>query len=186
MAAKKSLVFVTSNMKKLAEVKQILSSTFDVTHHKLDLLEIQGTYEEVVKAKAKQAYDQLGIPVIVEDTSLCFKAFKGLPGPYIKYFLESLGPEGLHKMLHAFEDKSAKAVCIFAYCEGAETEPIVFEGICDGQIVSPRYNTAEPFGWDPCFEPLELKKTFGEMSPEEKHKISHRSRALAKLQEYFS
>ncbi|CAD5222268.1 unnamed protein product [Bursaphelenchus xylophilus] len=185
MATKKSLVFVTSNLKKLAEVKQILSG-FDVTHHKVDLLEVQGSYEEVVKAKAKQAYKELGIPVIVEDTSLCFNAFGGLPGPYIKYFLENLGPLGLYKMLAGFEDKSAKAVCIFAYCESAEKEPIVFEGICDGQIVTPRYNTAEPFGWDPCFEPKGFNKTFGEMNPEEKHQISHRSRALDKLKQFFS
>lgn len=59
-----------------------------------------------------------GRAVLVEDTCLCFNAFGGLPGPYVKYFLKQLHPEGLHKMLTGFEDKSAYALCTFAYCEG--------------------------------------------------------------------
>ena len=56
---------------------------------------------------------------MVEDTSLCFKAYQGLPGPYIKWFLAKLGHDGLNKMLHGFEDKSAYAQCIFAFSPGS-------------------------------------------------------------------
>jgi inosine/xanthosine triphosphate pyrophosphatase family protein len=42
------------------------------------------------------------------DSCLCFNALGGMPGPYIKWFLQKIGPEGLHKMLHGFEDKSAE------------------------------------------------------------------------------
>lgn len=45
-----------------------------------------------------------------------------------KWFLKELGVEGLHKLLAAFEDKSAQAICTFAYCEGPEHEPIIFQG----------------------------------------------------------
>ena len=55
---------------------------------------------------------------MVEDTSLCFNAYGGLPGPYIKWFLKNLGHEGLNTMLAGFEDKSAYAQCIFAYSPG--------------------------------------------------------------------
>lgn len=55
---------------------------------------------------------------MVEDTSLCFNAYGGLPGPYIKWFLQKLGHEGLNAMLAGFEDKSAYAQCIFAYTPG--------------------------------------------------------------------
>jgi len=58
--------------------------------------------------------------VIVEDTCLCFNACKGLPGPYVKWFLEKVGPEGLYKMLVGFEDKTAYAVCTFAFCQGGD------------------------------------------------------------------
>jgi len=50
---------------------------------------------------------------------------------YSKWFLESLGHEGLNKMLVGFEDKSAQAVCTFAYSEGPGHEPIIFQGRTD-------------------------------------------------------
>lgn len=62
---------------------------------------------------------QVGGAVMVEDTSLCFNACGGLPGPYIKWFLAKLGHDGLNRMLVGFEDKSAYAQCIFAFTPGA-------------------------------------------------------------------
>ena len=57
---------------------------------------------------------------MVEDTSLCFNAYGGLPGPYIKWFLKNLGHDGLNRMLAGFDDKTAYAQCIFAYTSGAQ------------------------------------------------------------------
>jgi len=71
----------------------------------------------------------LGGPAITEDTALCFDALGGLPGPYIKWFLQGVGLEGLNRMLEGFPEKSAKAICTFAYCEGPDSEPILFQGI---------------------------------------------------------
>lgn len=70
---------------------------------------------EIAKEKVMVAYNQVKKPVLVEDTSLCYNAYKGLPGPYIKWFLKNVGPEGLAKMVHGFDDKSAYAMCIIAY-----------------------------------------------------------------------
>lgn len=53
-----------------------------------------------------------------------------------KWFLESLGHEGLNKLLFAFEDKSAQAVCTFAYCEEPGHEPIIFEGRASVRLFS--------------------------------------------------
>ena len=47
---------------------------------------------------------------------------------YRKWFLQALGLEGLNNLLVAYEDKSAQAVCTFAYCEGAGREPLIFQG----------------------------------------------------------
>ena len=64
------------------------------------------------------------------------------------------------------------------------TEPILFEGRCEGQIVPPR--GSEHFGWDPIFMPNEPNgKTFAEMAKSDKNIISHRGRALEKLKTYF-
>ncbi len=97
------------------------------------------------------AFKRVNQPVIVEDTSLCFNALKGLPGPYIKWFLDSIGPEGLHRMLHGFEDKSGYAQCIISYMDADLKEPKLFVGRTAGTIVQPRGSTK--FGWDPCFQP---------------------------------
>ena len=88
--------------------------------------------------------------MIIEDTSLCFNALNGLPGPYIKSFLDGVGREGLFKMLGGFEDKTAIAECRVAYCRPGE-EPKIFLGQCHGSIVEPRGDSN--FGWDPVFMP---------------------------------
>lgn len=66
-----------------------------LTNQKLDLLEIQGTIEEIATHKAKTAAEITGKAVIVEDTALEFVGLGGLPGPYIKWFLEKLGNQGM-------------------------------------------------------------------------------------------
>ena len=58
-----------------------------------------------------------------------------------------------------------------------------FEGEIKGTIVNPRGKT--DFGWDPIFQPNGHKKTFGEMTKEEKNKISHRKVAVEKLKEHL-
>jgi inosine triphosphate pyrophosphatase len=86
-------------------------------------------------------------------------------------------------MLSSFEDKSAYCQCIYAYCESAEAEPILFVGKCEGEIVEPRGENM--FGWDPVFQPKGYKQTFAEMDLEEKNKISHRSKALALFKDFL-
>ena len=88
-------------------------------------------------------------PVLIEDVSLCFDAYTGLPGPYIKSFLEKVGRQGLVQMLKGFDNKAATAVCIYAFCEGPESKPELFVGECKGSIVEPRGENM--FGWDPVF-----------------------------------
>lgn len=183
----KPITFITGNVKKLEEVVQILGTDFPrkVISKKLDLLELQGEIDEISILKAKEAHKHVQGPVLVEDTALCFNDLKGLPGPYIKWFLEKLGPEGLYKMLHGFEDKSAQAVCTFAFHPGGEKdEVLLFQGKTDGEIVSPR--GPRDFGWDPCFQPKGYNLTYAEMPKAEKNKISHRFKALSSLKNHFS
>ncbi|XP_041973050.1 inosine triphosphate pyrophosphatase [Aricia agestis] len=186
MSNRTALTFVTGNIKKLEEVRAILGTTFpfEVISHKLDLPELQGEIDEVSIKKCQEASLRLKKPVFIEDTCLCFNALGGLPGPYIKWFLEKLKPEGLNKLLTGWEDKSAEAVCTFAYSSGEpNSEVLLFKGITKGTIVPPR--GSRDFGWDCVFQPEGYNKTYGELSKEEKNKISHRYRALDKLRQHF-
>lgn len=181
----KKIIFVTGNANKLKEVRAILAeSNIDVDSKELDIPEVQGTTQEVAIAKCKAAAQLLGGPCITEDTALCFEALNGLPGPYIKHFLEALGHDGLNTLLTGFPTNAAWALCTFAYSAGPTSEPILFEGRTDGRVVPPRGSTS--FGWDRVFEAENTGQTYGEMSAEAKNKISHRYRALQKLQAYLS
>ncbi|MCJ1321052.1 nucleoside triphosphate pyrophosphohydrolase ham1 [Xylographa vitiligo] len=177
----KSIHFITGNRNKLVEVEAILGATVDLHSASLDLVEIQGTMEEISLDKCRRAAAAINGPVLVEDTCLCFNALKELPGPYIKWFLQALGHEGLNNLLVAYEDKSAQAVCTFAYCEGPGHDPLLFQGRTHGKIVPARGPTY--FGWDPIFE--YEGKTYAEMNKAEKNKISHRFLALDKLRKWL-
>jgi len=182
MPPPRSLFFVTSNANKLAEAKTILGETgVNIESKSVEIPEIQGTIEEIAKDKARRAAEKVNGPVLVEDTSLCFNALKGLPGPYVKHFVKDLGNDGLVKLLAAYDDKTAQAVCTFAYCEGPGKEPILFEGRTNGKIVRQRGEAL--FGWDPIFE--YEGSTFAEMDKFKKNKISHRFKALQKLKEWL-
>lgn len=187
-----TITFVTGNANKLKEVIAILGGDsgagskvgkFEITNVSLDLEEIQGTIEEVTIHKAKSAAKALDGPVLVEDTCLAFTAFNDLPGPYIKWFVQAIGLQGLVDMLYKFEDKSAKAVCTFGFCEGPDSEVKLFQGTTEGHIVSSRGPTH--FGWDSVFEPTGYTETYAEMDKTIKNTISHRFRALDKLREYL-
>jgi inosine triphosphate pyrophosphatase len=174
-------VFVTSNSHKLAEVRAILGA--GLRSAALDLPELQGSPEAVAAAKCRAAAAALGGPALTEDTSLCFAALGGLPGVYVKWFLEACGPAGLHTLLAGHADKAAYAQCIFAYAPGPGAEPTLFVGRCPGTIVPP----AGPadFGWDPIFLPDGHAHTFAQMDKAVKNEISHRARALALLRAHF-
>lgn len=182
----KPIVFVTGNVKKLEEVVAILGNNFPrkLISMKIDLPEYQGEADFISREKCRAAVKLVNCPVIVEDTCLCYNAMKGLPGPYVKWYLDKLGHDGLHKMLNGWEDKSAEAVCTIAYSSGNLDEPIVlFEGRTSGTIVSPK--GPRDFGWDPIFLPDGYNETYAELSILIKNQIFHRNRALKKLNQYF-
>lgn len=191
-----TITFVIGNANKLKEVIQILSNSqditssesnkvgkFNITNKSIDLDEVQGTIEEVTIHKAKAAAEAINGPVSVEDTCLGFKAYNYLPGPYIKWFVQSVGLDGLVKMLQGFEDKLARAICTFGYCEGPGKEVKIFQGITEGKIVPSRGPTN--FGWDSVFEPVGFEQTYAEMDKSVKNTISHRFRALDKVRDFL-
>lgn len=159
------------------------SLPFTVDSVKLDLPELQGEPEIIAAEKCRLAAAEVKGAVMVEDTCLCFNALKGLPGPYVKWFLEKVGHDGLNRMLVGFDDKTAYAQCTFAYTPGPGYDPIVFVGRTEGRIV-PARGPAD-FGWDPIFEPDGFDVTYAEMDKEVKNTISHRYRALDKLRTYL-
>ena len=186
MNTKKVLKFITGNKKKLEEAKAIFERDYpdiELVMEKADIPELQGDPVEIVQNKLQWAIERVEGPLLVEDTSLCFNAFGGLPGPYIKDFLTKLGTKGLYKLLEGFEDKTAYSQCIFGLITKKGEKGQLFVGQTKGRIVDPR--GPDNFGWDPVFEPNGFDKTYAEIPSEEKNKISHRSKSLALLLEHL-
>ena len=175
------IYFATGNKHKLEEVRGILSH-FEVEQIELDLPELQGEPEEIAREKAKIAAEKARKPVFIEDTSLIFNAWNGLPGPYVKHFMEKLGVAGVYKMLGPFEDKTGYAQVIIGFCEPGK-EPHVFIGRVDGKIVPPAGSTR--FYFDQILIPEGETRRFSEMTVEEKNRISHRKRAVEKFNEWL-
>ena len=185
---KKIINFLSSNTHKYEELTQIFKKEFpdiEIRQVKIDLPELQGYPEEIVKDKLKYALNSKakGNPILVEDTSLCFNSYGGLPGAYIKYFLNNIKPQGLYKMICAFDDHSAYAQSIFGLQKNKKGGPILFIGKTEGEIVEPRGSF--DFGWDPCFLPKGFNKTYGEMSKDEKNEISHRGKSVNAMIKFF-
>ena len=185
---KKIINFLSSNTHKYEELTQIFKKEFpdiEIRQVKIDLPELQGYPEEIVKNKLKYALNTKakGNQILVEDTSLCFNSYGGLPGAYIKYFLNNIKPQGLYKMICAFDDHSAYAQSIFGLQKNKKGGPILFIGKTEGEIVEPRGSF--DFGWDPCFLPKGFNKTYGEMSKDEKNEISHRGKSVNAMIKFF-
>ena len=162
------------------------TSPIQLRSEKIDLPELQGEPEDIVREKCRLASERVSQPgpVLVDDTSLCYNALHGLPGPYIKWFMDKTGHEGLNKILAGYEDKSAYAQCIFAFCPSPGAPIKTFVGKTAGTIVEPRGSL--DFGWDPIFQPEGYDKTYAELDTAVKNTISHRSRAAEKLRAYLS
>lgn len=177
------ITFITNTEGKAIEAQEILGKDFMVTHKKVDLDEIQTIDgKEVIEKKAKEAFSILKGPVLVEDTSLYFNAWKGLPGALVRWFLDAVECEGICKMMKNEKDRNAYTESAIAFYDGKNMK--IVTGKVEGSVpVAPKGDKG--FGWDPIFIPNGYKKTFAEMGMEEKSKISMRKKALEKLRSYL-
>lgn len=148
--------FATTNANKLKEVNEILGR--DLQQINIDLFEPQGLdVVEIVKEKARDAFHKTGKSVLVEDTGLEFVAWKGMPGALIKWFIQSVGNEGILKMLQEETNRQAIAKTAVGFYDGNDCH--VFVGEIQGTI-SNEIRGESGFGWDPIFIPENHSKSF--------------------------
>ena len=174
------LVIVTTNENKLAEINEILGTTHQVS--KIKIHEIQSLdLDEVITYKAKEAYKKIKKPVLVEDISLEIKELCGLPGTFVKYFLNTVGTEGTVKMVGNAKTDT-KVTAALALYDGKNLK--IFKGIVYGTL-SKKNRGPYGFGFDKIFIPKGYRQTFAQMPPALKNKISHRALALKKVKIYL-
>ncbi|RME61208.1 non-canonical purine NTP pyrophosphatase [Candidatus Parcubacteria bacterium] len=175
------IAFVTSNRGKFLELRDTLD--IPLSQVEIDLPEIQELrLAAVVRAKLQAAFSRLHKPCIVEDTSLSLRCLNGLPGPFIKWFLATVGNEGIYEIARRMGDNHATATTVIGYCDAKGT-PALFRGEIDGTIVSPQGK--QGFGWDAIFQPEGSARTFAQMPAEEKAKCSMRAQAVRQLADFL-
>lgn len=173
----KHLYLVTGNPHKLKEWQQIIPTDVAMDIVDVDLPEIQSdNAEEIVREKARRAYEVVGKPVVVEDVSAGLEKLDGLPGPFIKFFNKRLGGDALYKLAGSVEARATVSASI-AYFDGKDM--LVMRADVPGKVVEPR--TRDGFGFDITFVPDGETETFAEMSAEKKNSLSHRAQAIRML-----
>ena len=114
----KKLHYVTGNSGKFHQLKDILSPSINIQQTNLDIIEPQAdSIAQIAISKAKQAFDILKEPLVVEDSGLYIEALHGLPGPYIKYMNDNLSLEQILDILHGKENRNCKWVSCLAYAD---------------------------------------------------------------------
>ena len=181
----KTLTFITGNKNKLREARQILKG-FDLKARDVELPELQELNEElIVTDKVRRAMEVVDGDLFVEDSSLCFSALKGLPGPMVKWFEKTAGLQGMVEMISAYKDKTACAKSFIGYGRrtGEKVQITVFEGKVKGRIVEPSGKNG--FGWDQIFVPDGHERTFAQMTAQEKNAISQRTKAFEEFRKHL-
>jgi len=179
--------FVTSNIHKFQEARRVLSE-YGIATAKLRVgaVEIQDdSLENIAKYSVLDAVKNCGLPVFVEDAGLFVEALQGFPGPYSRYVYDTVGVDGILKLMKNIENRAAYFMSVIAF--GSPEEPTVcFVGKVEGKHSLQRRGTAG-FGYDPIVVPLEGDGgTFAEMTAAQKNRFSHRAGALRKFAEWYS
>ena len=187
----KDLVFATHNEHKLKEIRQILPGwnikglqEIGLTE---EIIEDGNTLEANAEIKADYVYRKTGLSCFADDTGLEVYALNGAPGVHSARYAGD-GHDfkaNMEKLLHEMEHETMREARFrTSVCLILEGKKMFFDGIVEGQIIrTPRGD--EGFGYDPVFLPDGFDLTFAEMPSLEKNAISHRGRAIKKLQDFL-
>jgi XTP/dITP diphosphohydrolase len=175
------IAIVTKNKNKASEIAAFFSGIVEMTHVDFDCMEPQAdSVMEIASTKAEHAYTALKIPIIVDDTGLFIDALSGFPGPYAAYVQDTIGNEGVLRLMEGKEMRNAHFTTAVAYADATGVR--VFSGRIDGTITTIERGT-EGFGYDPIF--AVGTKTFAEMTTTEKNDLSHRANALTAFRDWY-
>ena len=167
----KKIIYITGNKFKVLTANNILNPLgIDVEAKKIECPEIQADLiEDVAKYSSKYASDLLGIDTLKNDSGLVIPSLGGFPGPYTHYVEDTIGEDGILKLMSNIEDRTAYFVEVLAYTEH-EKEPVVFISKTEGTIA---YEKSGDYGWsyDKIFIPKNHNKTLASFPDDERWKL---------------
>lgn len=180
----KKITYVTGNWAKILSARQILEPLgFEVEQVKMDTPELQkDSIEEIAAYSAKWASNELKQNVIKNDSGLCIDALNNFPGPYTHYVDDTLGEDGILKLLDGVENRKAHFIEVLAYCEYGK-EPVIFKSITNGTIALEK-SGEYGWSWDFIFIPEGETKTLGNFNDDIRFKYWNMD-GYNKLAEYL-
>ena len=194
MAKKIPLVIATRNPGKTAEIRDLLAG-FPVEIKNLDdfgplpVVEEDGkTFDDNAYKKASVTAKILGIPALADDSGLAVEALDGAPGVLSARYAgeRATDDQRCAKLLKEITGKSNRRAafeCVISIAVPSGPA-LTFEGRCEG-LIAERPAGQNGFGYDPIFFYPPLKKTFAQLTREEKSRVSHRGRALSEMKQEF-
>lgn len=166
-------------------VELVLQSELGVN---IEVEETGVTFRENALLKAHAVAKATGMPAIADDSGLMVDALNGAPGVYTaRYGGEGLTDEQRYRLLlSSLSGQTNRAAHFYSCiaCVFPAGEVLTAQGVCDGTIAFAPMGQ-DGFGYDPVFFVPELRKTFAQMTAEEKNTISHRAKALAAFRNEF-
>lgn len=187
-----ALVIATRNKGKTAEIRDLLKD-FPIDIKNLDdfgpippLEEDGDTFDENAYKKASLTARMLGFPALADDSGLLVEALGGAPGVLsARYAGENATDEQrCQKLLQEMEGKTNRKAafeCVISIA--VPTGPaLTYEARCEG-LIAEQPSGSNGFGYDPVFYYPPLNKTFGELTIEEKSRVSHRGKALGEFKD---
>lgn len=188
----KTIIFATGNRHKVSEVSRILKDKYEILSLKDlgfdgDIPETSDTFEGNALQKAHFVREKFGKDCFSEDTGLEIEVLDGEPGVYSGRYagepqVASNNMDKVLKKMKGEKNRKARFKTVIALIFNGKEH--LFEGIVTGKILEARSGESG-FGYDPIFQPDGFDITFAEMTSEEKNKISHRGRAVAKLVQFL-
>ncbi|MCA4809411.1 RdgB/HAM1 family non-canonical purine NTP pyrophosphatase [Empedobacter falsenii] len=186
------LIFATHNNNKVKEVTKMLPSYLSMKSLTAidffeEIEETGETFEENALLKAKTIFNKTGKNVFADDSGLVIEALDGAPGVYsARYAGTGKDEDNIAKALKELDGKTnRKAYFISIFCLILNGKEYFFEGRVNGTIATEIMGN-NGFGYDPIFIPDGFSKSFAQMTPEEKNAISHRGKAIEKLNDFLT
>lgn len=187
----KELVIATKNKGKIEEFRAMLEKKGIQVKSLLDypnlpdVEETGQTFYENAVLKAETISQLLNKPVVADDSGLSIDALNGEPGVYSARYAgnEKDDQKNIQKVLkkmEGVENRKARFICVLAFA-APDLETMTVEGVCEGQITTETRGD-NGFGYDPIFLVDGKEKTMAQLEQFEKNEISHRAKALKKLE----
>lgn len=189
-----TVVIATHNPGKTAEIRELLAD-FPINIKNLEdfgpippVEEDGETFDDNAYKKASFAAKVLGLPALADDSGLVVEALGGAPGVYSARYAGDNAPDEQRysKLLEEMKGKTNRKAafeCVISIAVPSGPA-LTYEARCEGLIAEQPAGTGG-FGYDPIFYYPPLKKTFGQLTREEKSRVSHRGKALRELKKEF-